>query len=188
MPWPLAIPSSIERRRWLAGCALAVGLSSAGPAAAQGASPEALKAEVVYRVLMFVTWPAEREVPGRGLQLCTLGEGRMEGVLQVLAGRPIRQLTVEVRRLGRGDSPAGCHLLYLPGPQAALRAQIADLPVLVVSDVAAMFDQGAMVNLQVEDGRIVFDVDLDTARRAGLVVSTKLLRLARFVRHQAATP
>jgi len=41
-----------------------------------------------------------------------------------------------------------------------------------------------MINLQVEDGRIVFDVDLDAARRANLTISTKLLRLARFVRHQ----
>lgn len=178
----------LARWRWPALCALAMCLLSSGPAAAQAVSPEALKAEVVYRVLMFVTWPAGREVPGRGLQLCTLGEGRMEGALQGLAGRPIRQLNVEVRRMGSGDSLAHCHLLYLAAPLAALRPQIADLPLLVVSDVAAMFDQGAIINLQVEDGRIVFDVDLDAARHAGLTVSTKLLRLARYVRRQAPLP
>lgn len=188
MRWQTTTPIGIARWRWLAGCALAICLSSARLATAQVTNPEVLKAEVVYRVLMFVTWPAEREAPGRGLQLCTLGEGRMEGALQGLAGRPIRQLTVEVRRMGRGDSLANCHLLYLPTPQAAVRPQIADLPLLVVSDVAAMFDQGAMINLQVEDGRIVFDVDLDAARHAGLTVSTKLLRLARYVRHQAPLP
>lgn len=180
----------IGSTRWrvLAGVMLAACLSLARPALAQTGSPEALKAEVIYRVLMFVNWPAEREVPGRGLQLCMLGEGRMEGALQGLAGRSIRQLTVDVRRLARGDSLAGCHLLYLPAPNAGPRQQLADLPLLVVSDAAAMFDQGAMINLQVEDGRIVFDVDLDAARRAGLTVSTKLLRLARYVRHQTAAP
>jgi hypothetical protein len=60
--------------------------------------------------------------------------------------------------------------------------------VLVVSDAASMLDNGSMINLQVEDGRIVFDVELDAARRAGLVISTKLLRLARFVRHQTSAP
>jgi len=167
--------------RWLAGCALGL---CATLASAQIASPESLKAEVIYRVLMFVTWPAEREVPERGLQICTLGEGRVEGALQALAGRPIRHLNVAVRRLPRADQFAGCHLLYLPAPQPALRAALAEAPVLVVSDATAMLDQGAIINLQVEDGRIVFDVELDAARRAGLSISTKLLRLARFVRHQ----
>jgi hypothetical protein len=44
-----------------------------------------------------------------------------------------------------------------------------------------MLQQGAMLNLLVEDGRVVFDVGLDAAHRAGLEISTKLLRLARFV-------
>ena len=70
----------------------------------------------------------------------------------------------------------------------ALRPALAELPVLVVSDAAAMLEQGAMINLRLEDGRIVFDVDLDAARRAGLAVSTKLLRLARYVRHQTTSP
>ncbi|WP_457391708.1 YfiR family protein [Roseateles sp. P5_E1] len=173
---------------WRAGCAILLGLLSAQPAAAQSASPEALKAEVVYRLLMFVTWPADRELAGRPLQLCTVGEGRMDSALQSLAGRPIRHLTVDVRHQARADQLAGCHLLYLPTPQPALRPVLADLPVLVISDVAVMLEQGAMINLQIEDGRIVFDVDLDAARRVGLAISTKLLRLARYVRHQTTSP
>lgn len=165
-----------------------LGLLGTPLAHAQASSPESLKAEVIYRVLMFVTWPPDREAPGRPLQVCTVGDGRMETALQALAGRTIRQLTIEVRRAARHDLLSGCHLLYLPGPQPAWREPLGDLPVLVVSDAAAMLDQGAMINLQVEDGRIVFDVDLDVARRAGLAISTKLLRLARFVRHQAASP
>lgn len=182
------VSGSSARLRWVAGCLLALALLPT-LAGAQAASPESLKAEVIYRVLMFVTWPPEREVPERGLQICTLGEGGgVEGALKALSGRPIRQLTVAVRRLARVDQHAGCHLLYLPAPHPALRAALADAPVLVVSDAAAMLDQGAMINLQVEDGRIVFDVELDAARRAGLAISTKLLRLARFVRHHATSP
>lgn len=181
-------PRSVGRApwRWLALCASVLALWPA-LGAAQSARPEALKAEVAYRVLMFVNWPPEREAATRSLQLCTQGDGPVASALQTLAGRPIRQFTLDVRRLERGDPPGGCHLLYLPAPQPALRAALADAPVLVLSDGAGMLDQGAMINLQVEDGRIVFDVELDQARRAGLVISTKLLRLARFVRHQSPT-
>ncbi|MGQ3092893.1 MAG: YfiR family protein [Roseateles sp.] len=170
---------------WCGWCALALCLLPAPAVVAQPASAETLKAEVIYRALMFITWPAAREAAGRGLRICTLGEGRVETALQALQGRPIRQLAVEVRRLGRIDQAADCQLLYLPAPLPALKTSLADLPVLVVSDGSAMLDHGAMINLQVEDGRIVFDVELDATRRAGLDVSTKLLRLARFVRHQS---
>ena len=182
-----AVPSNIRRRLHVG--ALVLGLLASSFVRAQGASPESLKAEVLYRVLMFVTWPADREAPGRPLQVCTAGDGGgMEAALQKLAGRTIRQLSIDVRRPAGPEQLARCHLVYLPGPQPAWRTPLAELPVLVVSDAAAMLDQGAMVNLQVEDGRIVFDVDLDAARRAGLAISTKLLRLARFVRHQATSP
>ncbi|MCY4744258.1 YfiR family protein [Pelomonas sp. UHG3] len=186
-------------RRWLppladtlrrCGLSAAVLLAGLCPAAAgaQSGTPEALKAEVVYRVLMFVTWPPERESLGRSLQLCTMGDGRVDAALQALAGRPIRQFTIETRRLGRSDPLAGCHLLYLPAPNPPLRPVLADLPVLVVSDASTMLEHGAMINLQIEDGRIVFDVELYAARRVGLAINTKLLRLARYVRHQTGQP
>jgi hypothetical protein len=183
-----ATSTTSARSRWGVACLLALGLLAGWPAAAQSANPDVLKAEVIYRLLMFVTWPTEREGTGRALQLCTLGEGRMDSALQSLAGRSIRHLSVEVRHQARPEQLAGCHLLYLPAAQPALRAALAELPILVVSDMAAMLDQGAMINLQIEDGRIVFDVDLDAARRAGLAVSTQLLRLARFVRHRTTSP
>lgn len=164
---------------WLAalGC-------QAVPALAQSSNPESLKAEVVYRLLMFVNWPPEREANERQIQFCIAGDGHFEYALQTLAGRNIRQFTISVRRLIRPDGSAGCHVLYLPAPKSALSLLPTDGSTLVISDAAGMLEHGAMINLQVEDGRIVFDVDLDAARRANLTISTKLLRLARFVRHQ----
>lgn len=164
--------------------ALALCLLPAHGALAQAGSAETLKVEVIYRALMFVSWPpGSGEAAATGLRLCVMGDGRVESALQALHGRPIGQQAVEVRRLGRADQASDCQMLYIAAPVAALKASLGDAPVLVVSDGRAMLDHGAMINLQVEDGRIVFDVDLDAVRRAGLDISTKLLRLARFVRH-----
>lgn len=148
------------------------------------ASPEVLKAEIVLRALMFVSWPGDRTSGGNKLQLCTFGEGRMETALLALAGRTVRQQGLETRR-ARLDQLAGCHALYLSGPNPAAMAALSGRPVLFVSDVPSTLEEGVMLNLQVEDGRVVFDVELDAARRAGLDVSTKLLRLARFVKHSS---
>ncbi len=176
--------------RWTAVCLLLLalcGVLAPRAAAAEASGAEALKAEVIYRALMFVTWPAEHEA-GRRLQVCTAGDGRVEAALQDLAGRSIRQLAIEVRRAVRLEQLGTCHLVFMPEPQPAWRAQLERLPVLVVADGAGMLDHGVMLNLQIEDGRIVFDIDLDAARRAGLAISAKLLRLARYVRHQSPAP
>ena len=179
-----------DLRPWRAAALLLLALGGAAalrPAAAQAVGPDGLKTEVIYRALMFVNWPAERE-QGRSLQLCTAGDTSLETAMQALAGRSIRHLVIEVRRLVRPEQLGGCHLLYLSEPRPAWRVLLDRQPLLVLSDTAGMLDQGAMVNLQIEDGRIVFDVDLDAARRAGLVISAKLLRLARYVRHQSTSP
>ncbi|WP_343638223.1 YfiR family protein [Roseateles sp.] len=192
LAWLPAPSALLPRLARLALFALLAGLGVGGalsplPALAQGTGPDTLKAEVTYRALMFVTWPAERET-GRALQLCTAADNALETAMQSLAGRPIRHLAIEVRRVTRPEQLGGCHVLYLAEPRPAWRAAIEHAPLLVLSDAAGMLDQGAELNLQVEDGRIVFDVDLDAARRAGLTISAKLLRLARFVRHPSTSP
>lgn len=165
--------------RWLP---LLWAIATAGASAQPLPSPDVQKAEVVYRALIFVNWPSERFAGARGLQLCLLGEGRLDTALQALAGRSVRQQVLEVRR-ARADQLGGCHVLYLPAPSAGSVTPFEGQPVLTVSDAAGMLDHGAMINLQIEDGRVVFDVELDALRRAGLDVSAKLLRLARFVKH-----
>lgn len=184
-------PASGDRGRFrrlaMSGMLAFLGVAVGTPALAQASGPEVLKAEVIYRTLMFITWPAEREA-GRVLHLCIAGDSRLGPFLQALAARPIRQFTIEVRRVSRPEQLVGCHVLYVGEPQPAWRSVLERAHVLVLADEAGMLDFGAMVNLQVEDGRIVFDVDLDAARSAGLTVSAKLLRLARFVRHQSTSP
>ena len=56
-----------------------------------------------------------------------------------------------------------------------------DSGVLLAGDSAGDLQRGVMLNLATEDGRIVFDIDLQAVRQAGLVLSSKVLRLARQV-------
>ncbi|MCU7376252.1 YfiR family protein [Paucibacter sp. O1-1] len=162
-------------------------VGAAAPALAQAsgpAAPESLKAEIVFRALMFVSWPGDRISSGKGLQLCTLGDGRMDTALLALGGRMIRQQGLETRR-ARLDQLGGCHAIYLAAPNPSIIAALSGRAVLLVSDTTSTLADGVMLNLQVEDGRVVFDIELDAARRAGLDISAKLLRLARFVKHSA---
>jgi hypothetical protein len=52
------------------------------------------------------------------------------------------------------------------------------LPVLTISDLEGFTDAGGIVRLLFEHGQLRFMIGLDSARRAGLQLSAKLLTLA----------
>lgn len=168
----------LRLRRLLCGALLAC----APPlVAAQPLPPEELKAQIVFRSLLFVEWPGTSLSQGQAMQLCLADEGPLATALEGLAGRRINGHALELRRV-RGEQLGGCHVALVGAGFDAPRAAVADKPVLLVTEAPSMLNLGAMLSLQVEDGRVVFDIGLESARRAGLEISTKLLRLARYVR------
>ena len=53
-----------------------------------------------------------------------------------------------------------------------------DLPVLTIGDEIDFCLTGGIINLQVIDGRVRFEISLTQARRANLKIESQLLRLA----------
>ena len=107
-----------------------------------------------------------------------MGALASDAALQALDGRKMDNHVLLVRSV-RDRQLGGCHIALI-GDAPGL--PVAPAATLLVSESPGMLERGAMLNLQVEDGRVVFDVGLEAARRAGLDISAKLLRLARFVK------
>lgn len=146
------------------------------PACAQAPEPE-LKAQVLLKALRFVEWPPAALAGQAELQLCLLVEGALAQQLAALEGQRINQHLLRVRAV-RNRQLAGCHLALVgsEGPWSGAGAT------LLVTELPGLLERGAMLSLLVEEGRVVFDIELDAARRAGLEISARLLRLARFVK------
>ena len=157
--------------------ALLNGLLMAAPVQAQAVSAPQLKAQVLLKALRFIEWPADALAEQQPLQLCLPEEGELARELATLNGQHVNRHALQVRLL-RQRHLAGCHLA-LVGPEGAWTGAGATL---LITETAGLLERGAMLNLQVEDGRVVFDIELDAARRAGLEFSARLLRLARFVK------
>ena len=54
--------------------------------------------------------------------------------------------------------------------------------VLVITETEDALDHGSIINLIVVDGRVRFEVSLDSAERAGLKLSSRMLAVAHLVR------
>lgn len=157
-------------------CCSAALLAGAAQAQAAATAPQ-LKAQVLLKALRFVEWPAASLGERQPLQLCLLVDGSLAQELQAQQGQRINERLLQVRAV-HNRQVNGCHLA-LVGPEAAWSGAEATL---IVTEAPGLLERGAMLSLQLEEGRVVFDVGLDAARRAGLEISARLLRLARFVK------
>ena len=63
-----------------------------------------------------------------------------------------------------------------------LLAGVRDRPVLTIAELPGFTDFGGIINLYRADDRLRFEVNLGAAKRAGLAISSRLLRLARIVK------
>jgi hypothetical protein len=166
--------------------AVAVVCLLAAPARAQIDEREVMAA-FLFNFLKFVTWPEESfPSPDAPIQIAVLRDEAFRDIVDELAGdkvvggRALRVTTV--------SSPAearSAQLLFVPADQTPAPEFLAELRgshVLTVADAENFAQEGGMVGFVREDNRLRFEINESAARRAGLAVSSRLLRLATKVR------
>jgi YfiR/HmsC-like len=154
-------------------------------AIAQAQAPEAdLKAAIITNMLLFVEWPTRESPPSEHLTVCFLGDSPVAAALTRLDGKVIKGKLLKIIQFN-SSSIAECQALYFsPGNVASLGSVLTSIgssSVFLAADSPEYSRRGIMLNLERVSGRIVFDVDLGSAQKAGLQVSSKALRLARQV-------
>ena len=172
-------------RQSLTAGALAILLLTPPPAAAQDVTEPALKAAFIYNFAKFTEWPADVMASGAPLVLCVLGDAAIGGALErAVKGHTLAGHSIGVTQAAPdGLLPKGCHIAYVAGVTASQAAEIVaglgDAPVLTISDVSGFTRMGGIAQFFFENGQLRFDVQLASARRARLQISSNLLALAR---------
>ena len=143
-----------------------------------------VKAAYLVRFGQFVEWPPEtfRKTDSALVIGVINADLVLEGLQQFAANRAATGRPVAVRVLKSGEEAAGVHILFVGAAERARLAQhvaaVAGRPVLVVSETEDAIPQGAMINFVVIDQRVRFEIALNKAEQAGLVVSSRLLSVA----------
>lgn len=132
------------------------------------------KAAYLFNFAKFVEWPTG----GATLTVCFLGG---EGVYDALASgggdKRVGARQLVARRLVEPASAEGCDILYADaGSVNVTPAQ--GLPVLTVSDAPQFATKGGMIQLFTENHRLRFSINVARAHKAGLRISSDLLKLA----------
>ena len=81
------------------------------------------------------------------------------------------------------DEARDCHVLFIGAREMETMSKVLeaarDSSTLTVTDLADPARKEAVISMAIENGRLAFDVNLLNARRARLLLSSKLLKLAR---------
>lgn len=184
---PLGIRPLIQRLIfWIAGLALATLLPAHALAAERVGAESGVKAALVYNLLLFVQWPEDKLPADGSLRLCILASPTIEEAFSALSGKTIHNRPIAIRRMSSpGEDAHQCQAVWVEEARnnALTRLALAakNSGILILSEGSAALSQGAMIAVSNEGGRLVFNVDNGAARDARLIISSKLLRLARTV-------
>lgn len=167
--------------------------SAFAPAMSAGvALDREIKGTFLYKFAPFVTWPESAFAAANApLIICIVGDQGLADSLQgAVAGQHDGNHPLVIRAVSRAT--ADCQVLYVPGQDAssaaAATAAAKGRPVLTVTDIPLDAAGHGVICFVMDQGHVRFDIDNAAASENGLVLSSKLLGLARAVKTKGASP
>jgi YfiR/HmsC-like len=150
--------------------------------------PNEYQVEAVYLLnfAKFVEWPATALPPESTFNICVLGQYPFGAALErTIAGESIDGHKVLVQRISRPQDATGCRILFISLSEETRLPEILKTvyksSVLTVSNVPKFSQQGGMIQFVMEANKVRFEVNLSSAERAGLTLSSELLKVATSV-------
>jgi hypothetical protein len=164
-------------------------LATARPLAtaeAPASSEYEVKAAFIYNFAKFVEWPPDDGAPVRPFVIVVLGKDPFGRSLDdMLRGKTIGGSAIDIRRVARIDDVGRCEILFISDSErtrlAPILKRIASEPILTVGESAGFASQGGIIGFRLQGERVRLEVSVGAAERAGLRISSQLLRVARLV-------
>jgi hypothetical protein len=143
-----------------------------------------VKAAYLYNFGKFVRWPAPVTSAGGGsFLICVLGQNPFGSTLDsTVSGESIEGKHLSIRFIASAADASKCRILFISDSEdhhlAEILAELSQRPVLTVSDISEFVDRGGDIGFVQQGDRIRFSVNLAAAEKAGLAMSSDLLKVA----------
>lgn len=143
-----------------------------------------VKAGFLLNFARYVEWPAGAFASTNSpVIIGVLGLDNLGRNLDVtVEGKTVEAHPVQVKRARRLSDLGECHVLFICASERDRLPRIVSglegKPMLTVSDMEDFTNEGGMVLLKRKSGTMRFDINREVAEKAGLKISSKLLKLA----------
>jgi len=146
-----------------------------------------VKAVFLFNFSQFVTWPTnvfpEAQTP---LTIGVLGEDPFGAYLdETVRGEKANGRPLVIQRYRNIKEAKNCQILFVSHSEKKhveqILAGLKDKNILTVSDMEDFAMKGGIIRFMAAQNKIHFAINLQAAKNANLVISSKLLRLAEIV-------
>jgi hypothetical protein len=137
----------------------------------------------IFNFTKFVEWPAAAVKSDGNIRLCVMGNNELQALLTTLNGRNVGEYRLQIMPAEDGVENFGaCHVLYIDQQEERrlipILRSLRERPVLTISDIPNFAERGGTIGLVFRENRVLFEINLASARLAGLHLSSQMLNLA----------
>jgi hypothetical protein len=160
------------------------GVAAPGPSVAEIPAEYQIKAAFVHNIARFVQWPVGTLAdPEKPFGLYILGEDRFGSAFDSFEGKMIHNRILSVHRIEAWeDIPDDCRILFVGVSERAeiqrVLSKVAGRAILTISDLPSFTESEGTIGLLTVNNKIRFTVNRSSASKAGLTISSNLLKLA----------
>lgn len=147
-----------------------------------------IKAVFLEHFTRFIEWPESSNIEDTSSPffIAIIGENPFGSILeQIYAEQKIRNKEVEIQYILTPDGITDCHILFISSSKRDILPEILsrtrDKPILTVGDTKGFAEDGVLINFYLAEDRIKFEINENAVHESGLVMSYRLLNLARIV-------
>jgi hypothetical protein len=142
-----------------------------------------VKAVFLYNFLQFIEWPANNNP---GLTICILGDDPFGNDIDGILNETVNKRKLSVKYIPSDYSELKkCNLVFISHSEkdhlSEILQETREYPIVTISDTVGFAERGVMINFYLQENKIRFEINKDTASRSGIRISSKLLNLAKIV-------
>jgi uncharacterized protein DUF4154 len=142
-----------------------------------------VKAAFLFNFVQFVKWPGKPDASGP-ITIGILGDDPFGGALEsAVQGQSVGGRRIAIKRSRSVDALKGCQLVFISksekGRVGEILGSLQGTSSLTVGETEGFTRQGGMIGFTMEGGKVRFEINSGAAQRAGLEISSRLLRLAK---------
>lgn len=147
-----------------------------------------IKAIFLERFTRFIEWPNSSGISDTSTSfiIAVIGDNPFGSILeQTYAKKKIRNKKVEIRYISAPDDIADYHILFISSSNESILSEILsrtrNKSILTVGDTEGFAEKKVHINFFLSGNKIKFEINEKAVHESGLVMSYRLLNLAKIV-------
>lgn len=182
---------TIKKIQLISFCLL-LAMSSIGSVWSRSVETQTVLAVLTLNVARFTSWPElAADNAAADLNLCVFGNNVVQQSFASIDNKVINNKSIHIINLSRLRNLGQCQLLYLSGLSRSrlipLLREMKGHPILTVGENREFLQAGGMVGLEKINGKIQLAINLPVVKQSQLVISSRLLKLAKIVDFSSST-